>query len=179
MKHYRTISIDLKKPLDFEVRLQNDFFLTEIVKYLICGFILEISTWKLFFRKVWMILNIFHIYDIFSKWIFIDVELNEVALKIVIFCSFHLQKSTSGLTELTVVREGIGEFYPSYTNSEKERFVCRPSRTQGIHDGYDPKMQAVKLADVFGIEKIWASLYECNRQHGDFDTKRSTILPWA
>ena len=78
-----------------------------------------------------------------------------------------------------LVREGIGEFYPSYTNSEKERFVCRPSRTQGIHDGYDPKMQAVKLADVFGIEKIWASVYECNRQHGDFDTKRSTILPWA
>ena len=50
-----------------------------------------------------------------------------------------------------LVREGIGEFYPSYTNSEKERFVCRPSRTQSILDGYDPKMQAIKLTDVFGI----------------------------
>ena len=90
-----------------------------------------------------------------------------------------LRKYPILIRDCPLMREGIGEFYPSYTNSEKERFVCRPSRTQGIHDGYDPKMQAVKLADVFGIEKIWASVYECNRQHGDFDTKRSTILPWA
>ena len=24
--------------------------------------------------------------------------------------------------------EGLGSVYPSYTNSEKERYVCRPSR---------------------------------------------------
>ena len=29
------------------------------------------------------------------------------------------------------------------------------------------------MADVFGIEKVWGSLYESCRQHGDFATKRS------
>ena len=43
-----------------------------------------------------------------------------------------------------------------------------------IHDGYDRRMQAVKLADVFVIEKVWAFIYEANRQHGDFTSKAST-----
>ena len=34
-------------------------------------------------------------------------------------------------------------------------------------------MQAVKLADVFGIEKVWASTYEANRKCGDFTSKAS------
>ena len=34
-------------------------------------------------------------------------------------------------------------------------------------------MQAVKLADVFVIEKVWASIYEANRQHGDSISKAS------
>ena len=42
-----------------------------------------------------------------------------------------------------------------------------------IHDGYDRRKQAVKLADVFGIERFWASIYEANRQHGDFISKAS------
>ena len=69
--------------------------------------------------------------------------------------------------------EGLGEVYQSYNNSEKERFVCRPSRVNGIHDVCDPRNQAVKLADVFGIEKVWASIYEANREHGDFTSKAS------
>ena len=28
------------------------------------------------------------------------------------------------------------------------------SRVDGIHDGFDKKKQAVKLADVYGIEKV-------------------------
>ena len=58
--------------------------------------------------------------------------------------------------------------YPSYTNAEKERDVCRPSRVDGIHDGFDRKLQAVKMADVWGIEKVWAAIYESCRRHGDF-----------
>ena len=53
------------------------------------------------------------------------------------------------------------------------REVCRPSRVNGIHDVCDPRNQAVKLADVFGIEKVWASIYEANREHGDFTSKAS------
>ena len=70
------------------------------------------------------------------------------------------------------MRSGLGEVYPSYSNSEKNRKLCWPSRVNGIHDGFDRKMQAVKMADVFGIEKVWASAYENNRQHGDFDSRK-------
>ena len=71
------------------------------------------------------------------------------------------------------MREKIDTLYPSYTNGEKERFVCRPTRERGVHDGYDRKKQCVKSADVWGIEKVWGSLYEAARQHGDFKTKKS------
>ena len=73
------------------------------------------------------------------------------------------------------VRNGIGKVYPSYSNSEKDREVCRPSRERGVHDGYDRRKQAVKMADVFGIEKVWGSIYENNREHGDFATRRSNF----
>ena len=32
--------------------------------------------------------------------------------------------------------ESLGEVYPSYTNGEKDRYVCRPSRENGVHNGY-------------------------------------------
>lgn len=63
--------------------------------------------------------------------------------------------------------------YPSYTNGEKDASVCRPSRVHQIHDGFDKKKQCVKMADVFGIEKVWAGIYQANAKHGDFATKRS------
>ena len=69
--------------------------------------------------------------------------------------------------------EGLGEVYPSYTNGEKDRYVCRPSRENGVHNGYDKQKQAVKLADVYGIEKVWGAMYEGARQHGDFASKKS------
>ena len=44
--------------------------------------------------------------------------------------------------------EGLGEVYPNYTNGEKDRYVFRPSRENGMHNGYDKPKHAVKLADV-------------------------------
>ena len=58
--------------------------------------------------------------------------------------------------------EGLDTLYPKYTNREKERYVCKTSREDDIHDGYDPKMQAVKMADVFGIEKVRGLYNVCN-----------------
>ena len=60
--------------------------------------------------------------------------------------------------------ESIGEVYLSYSNGEKDRYACRPSRQNGVHDGSDRRKQAVKMADVFGIEEVWAAIYE-GRQH--------------
>ena len=44
--------------------------------------------------------------------------------------------------------EGLGVVYQSYTNGEKDHYVCRPSRENGMHNGYDKRKHAVKLADV-------------------------------
>ena len=63
---------------------------------------------------------------------------------------------------------------PSYSNGEKDRYVCHPSRQNGVHDGFDRRKQAVKMADVFGIEKVWADIYEGSRQHGVFGSKKVT-----
>ena len=46
---------------------------------------------------------------------------------------------------------------------------------EACHDGYNREKQAVKMADVFGIEKVWGSIYESNRAHGDFRTRRSNF----
>ena len=48
-----------------------------------------------------------------------------------------------------------------------------PSRVDGVHDGYYRRPQAVKMADVFGIEKMWAAVHETSHQHGDFASKKS------
>ena len=53
-----------------------------------------------------------------------------------------------------MLSEELGEVYDSYDNSEKDRYVCRPSQDSGIHDGFDRTKQAVKMADVFGVEKL-------------------------
>ena len=68
--------------------------------------------------------------------------------------------------------EGIESVYDSYKKGEKGREFCQPSRVHQIHDGYNRKKQAVKMVDIFGIEKVWGSAYENNRQHGDFRSKK-------
>ena len=84
-------------------------------------------------------------------------------------------KSSLSCSGTLVCVEGLGEVYPSYTNAELERLVYRPSRVQDVHDGYDRKKQCVKTADVWGIEKVWAAIYEDNRQHGNFTSKKSNL----
>ena len=66
----------------------------------------------------------------------------------------------------------LREVYPSYSNSEKDCEVCRPSRQRGVHDGYDRKKQYFKMTDIFGVEKVWGAAYENNRQHGDVSSKK-------
>lgn len=72
-----------------------------------------------------------------------------------------------------MLRQNLGSVYNSYTNGQKDKFVCRPSRIHGDHRGFDRKKQCVKMADVFGIEKVWSGIYEACRQHGDFTSERS------
>ena len=69
--------------------------------------------------------------------------------------------------------ESIGEVYRSHSNDEKHRYVCRPSPQNGIHNVFYWPKQDVKMADVFGIEKVWAPIYGGSKQHGDFGSKET------
>ena len=51
--------------------------------------------------------------------------------------------------------------------------MCRPSRTLDDHYGFDRMKQSVKTADVWGVEKLWAGLWQACASHGDFKTRRS------
>ena len=82
----------------------------------------------------------------------------------------------SCLLQLCILSAELGGVYPSYSNSEKDREVCRPSRQRGVHDGYDGKKQSFKMTDIFGVEKVWGAAYENNRQHGDVSSKKVTCF---
>ena len=43
-------------------------------------------------------------------------------------------------------------------NGEKDRYVCRLSRENGVH-GFDKRKHAVKIADVYVIEKSWGAIF--------------------
>ena len=73
------------------------------------------------------------------------------------------------------MREALGVVYDSYNNEEKEKEVCRPSRVDEIHDGFNKRKQAVKMADVWGIEKVWRGIHGSCCEHGDFYTSRSAF----
>ena len=75
-------------------------------------------------------------------------------------------------TESFLRLEGLNEVYPSYSNGDKDRYVCRPSRENGVHNGFD-KRKPVKMEDVYMIEKVWGAIFEGARQHGDFASKQS------
>ena len=50
--------------------------------------------------------------------------------------------------------KSVGKVYRSYSNGEKDRYVCRSSRQNEIHDVFDRPKQVVKMTDVSGIEKV-------------------------
>ena len=35
-----------------------------------------------------------------------------------------------------------------------------PSRDNGVHEGYEERNQGVKMANVYGIEQVWESIYK-------------------
>ena len=86
-----------------------------------------------------------------------------------------LKKYLGSLICLRILRENLGEVYDSYNNGEKERAVCRPSRVDDVHNGFDKRKQSVKMADIYGIEKVWRGIYGSCCEHGDFMTLRSII----
>ena len=74
------------------------YFLMKSKQYSICGLNPEISIWKLFFEKVWMILNIFHIYNFFIRWIFFEIEPFEILHETHFFDFTSLKNTTLRVT---------------------------------------------------------------------------------
>ena len=73
-------------------------FLMKSRQYSICGLNPEISIWKLFFQKVWMILNIFHIYNFFIRWVFFEIEPFEISHETHFFDFTSLKNTTLRVT---------------------------------------------------------------------------------
>ena len=86
-----------------------------------------------------------------------------------------LKKYLGSLICLRILREYLGVVYDSYSNGEKEREVCKPSRVDGVHNGFDKRKQSEKMADNYGIEKVWRGIHGSCCEHGDFMTLRSII----
>ncbi len=58
---------------------------------------------KYFFRKLQMILNIFHIHNIGSKSVVFELQVIEIAHENTILAKTRTKIATSGFTEMTVV----------------------------------------------------------------------------
>ena len=68
-----------------KIYMKNQDFIRFSYIYLICGFNSEISTWKLYFQKVQMILYILYIYHFFSFYILNELCSFEDTCKIIRF----------------------------------------------------------------------------------------------
>ena len=64
------------------------------------------------------------------------------------FFEFLFQNSA-----LMIGWEDYCEVYPSYSNGEKDRCVCRSSRENGVHNGLDKRKQAVKMVECTGLRR--------------------------
>ena len=85
-----------------KIDMKNVDFIRFSCKCLICGFNSEISTWKLFFQKVQMILYILSIYQFFLSRILNELCSSEDTCKIIRFGHKCFKYCTSELTKSTV-----------------------------------------------------------------------------
>ena len=104
-RSFWTISIDMKKPYEFEVWVQKCVFKTKIEKYLICGLNQEISVWKLFFFEKFRSSATFFIFIICAQngylW---SYEPLKPHVKSSFFTRITFENIASGFTEKTVIR---------------------------------------------------------------------------
>ena len=88
--------------IKMKIDMKNVDFTRFSYKYLICGFNPEISTWKLLFQKVQMILYILPIYHFFISCILNELCSSENTCEIIRFGDKCFKIFTSELTKYTV-----------------------------------------------------------------------------
>ena len=89
--------------IKMKIDMKNVDFTRFSYKYLICGFNPEISTWKLIFQKVQMILYILPIYHFFISCILNELCSSENTCEIIRFGDKCFKIFTSELTKSTVI----------------------------------------------------------------------------
>ena len=67
--------------------------------------------------------------------------------------SFKKRVRWNDTKSLMIGWEDYCEVYPSYSNGEKDRCVCRSSRENGMHNGLDKRKQAVKMVECTGLRR--------------------------
>ena len=112
--------------IKMKIDMKNVDFTRFSYKYLICGFNPEISTWKLIFQKVQMILYILPIYHFFISCILNELCSSEDTCEIIRFGDKCFKIFTSELTKSTVIEKK--EYYPN-----------RKSRSSTIWSAFDSR----------------------------------------
>ena len=95
-----------------------------------------------------------HPSSFFLESLLIVLTQNQVASRIILLQpmrSNRLSRYWRLMKGYKVIFESWGEVYRSYSNGDKDRYACRSSRHNRIHDVFDRPKQPEKTADVFGI----------------------------
>ena len=107
--------------IKMKIDMKNVDFTRFSYKYLICGFNPEISTWKLLFQKVQMILYILPIYHFFISCILNELCSSEDTCEIIRFGDKCFKIFTSELTKSTV------ELYAKKTRCREKHKLHAPT----------------------------------------------------
>ena len=91
------------------------------------------------------------------------------------------------LTNFSILIQKIRHIFDKITSPSLEISMSSTSLIKSSHngsmtrvrEGFDRKIHVVKMADVWGIEKIWVGLYHVCAAHGDFKTRRSNLIKYV
>ena len=110
--------------IKMKIDMKNVDFTRFSYKYLICGFNPEISTWKLIFQKVQMILYILPIYHFFISCILNELCSSENTCEIIRFGDKCFKIFTCELTKYTVHWCNEIDPLPPRTPNFKTVYLC-------------------------------------------------------
>ena len=95
LRSFWAISIDIKNPYGNELWVEKYVFLTKMIDSAEYSTGVEISAWKYFFRKVWIMSYIFHISHVWKYSKPTELHFFKVTLQNKFFKGFYFKKPTA------------------------------------------------------------------------------------
>ena len=95
LRSFWAISIDMQNPYGNELWVEKYVFLTKMIDSAEYSTSVEISAWKYFFRKVWIMSYIFHISHVWKYSKPTELHYFKVTLQNTFFKGFYFKKPTA------------------------------------------------------------------------------------